>query len=111
MVGINELLHLRGLEHGDFTDQARITQELKDVMHATPNWEKLSPIQKEALEMNVHKIARILAGNPDSIGHWEDIAGYATLVVQRITLPPQQPDDMERKMRTIANNLRPRLTT
>jgi hypothetical protein len=41
-------------------------------------------MQRESLEMNQHKVARILAGNPDEPDHWFDIAGYATLVHQRL---------------------------
>ena len=34
--------------------------------------------------MIVHKIARILAGDPNHADHWHDIAGYAILVEERI---------------------------
>jgi hypothetical protein len=36
------------------------------------------------LEMIAHKIARILSGDPNHRDHWEDIAGYAELVVREI---------------------------
>lgn len=41
----------------------------------------LLPIHKEALDMIVHKIGRILNGNPNYIDSFRDIAGYAELVV------------------------------
>jgi len=53
-------------------------------MRATPGWERLDPIHKESLEMNAHKIARILNGDPNYADSWHDIAGYATLVEQRV---------------------------
>ncbi|WP_257617167.1 hypothetical protein [Campylobacter pinnipediorum] len=34
--------------------------------------------------MIAHKIARILAGNPNYKDHWDDIAGYATLVSKEL---------------------------
>jgi hypothetical protein len=34
--------------------------------------------------MIVHKIGRIVNGNPDKVDHWDDIAGYATLVSDRL---------------------------
>jgi hypothetical protein len=34
--------------------------------------------------MIVHKISRIVNGNPDKVDHWVDIAGYATLVADRL---------------------------
>lgn len=74
-----ELLAERGKTHGNFVDHATITQNLKRDMRAWDNWDKLSTPQKEALEMIVHKIGRILAGNPNYKDHWDDIAGYAEL--------------------------------
>ena len=44
----------------------------------------LSYQQLEALEMICHKIARIVAGDPDFADHWRDIAGYATLVANEL---------------------------
>jgi hypothetical protein len=75
----------RGQEHGEFSEMANITQQLKDVMHNAEgtHWEALSADKKEALEMIVHKIARILCGNPEHKDHWHDIAGYATLSEDR----------------------------
>ena len=71
--------------HGEFTVHASITQGLKDFMRSCKGWERLSVIQREALEMNAHKIGRILAGNPDFKDHWTDIAGYAQLVADRLS--------------------------
>lgn len=34
--------------------------------------------------MIAHKLARIAVGDPDVNDHWDDIAGYATLVSQRM---------------------------
>lgn len=79
----SEILKERGNKYGDFTDHARITQDLKNRMRATPGWARLSPNQKEALEMVVHKIGRILNGDPNLEDSWADIAGYARLAADR----------------------------
>ena len=79
-----ELLAQRQTTHGDFSDHARITQDLKLVMQEEPSYLKLSQVQREALEMIQHKVGRILAGNPDHKDHWDDIAGYAKLVSDRL---------------------------
>ena len=84
MNDIRDTLEERGARYGAFCDHAEISQELKAVMHDTPNWESLRPDQKEALEMIQHKIARILNGDPDYIDSWTDIAGYSTLVADRL---------------------------
>lgn len=83
-----ELLKERGKTHGDFEDHAWVTQCIKQVMHDSPNWRRLNSVMKEALEMNAHKIGRILSGDPEHQDHWDDIAGYATLVSQRLTQKP-----------------------
>ena len=79
-----ELVAERDKTHGEFNDHAMITQLIKAVMQAQPNWAGLSYAQKESLEMIAHKIGRILAGNPDFKDHWDDIAGYAVLISQRV---------------------------
>lgn len=45
---------------------------------------KLNPMQSESLDMIAHKIGRIIAGDPNVEDHWRDIAGYATLVADRL---------------------------
>lgn len=77
------LLSERGKTHGDFTDNARVMQALKKIMEAEPGWQRLNDIQREALQMNAHKVGRILCGNPNFKDHWDDIAGYAKLVADR----------------------------
>lgn len=84
-VDIDATLNQRGSRYGPFTGHARITQELKKTMHNTMNWTTLSPDQKESLEMIVHKIGRILNGDPNYDDSWVDIAGYAKLVGDRLT--------------------------
>lgn len=87
MNDLNNLLADRLKTHGDFTDHATAAQFLKDWYRSWPNWHKLTPMQKETMEMIAHKQARILTGDPNVADHWEDIAGYAKLIVQRIHGP------------------------
>lgn len=79
-----ELLAERGTTHGDFTDNARISQEIKRVIEDSNNYETMASFQQEALHMIAHKIGRICAGNPNFKDHWDDIAGYAKLVADRV---------------------------
>lgn len=81
---IEEMLEERGATHGDFTEHAAVTQGIKAVFRKTRNWLHLDPVQQESLEMFAHKIGRILAGNPNHPDHWDDIAGYARLVSERL---------------------------
>lgn len=84
MTTVAETLAERGTRYGEFHEQARISQTLKFEMTHSINWNTLRPDQREALDMIVHKIARILNGDPDYADSWHDIAGYATLVEQRL---------------------------
>jgi hypothetical protein len=80
---VEQLLDERGRTHGDFRLHAEITQDLKSVIYgriaSTP-----TPTQREALEMILHKIGRIAAGDPNFVDHWDDIAGYAKLVANEL---------------------------
>ena len=85
--GIAAILAERGKTHGEYSEHARITQNIKGIMLDTggvSNWQRLNAIQRESLEMIAHKIGRILAGDPNVRDHWVDIAGYAQLVADRV---------------------------
>lgn len=81
---IEEVLQERGSRYGSFSGHAVITQGLKNGMMASPNWNRLSSSQKEALEMVAHKIGRILNGDPNYLDSWVDIVGYTQLVVDQL---------------------------
>ena len=81
---IEDTLSERGSKYGSFVSHADITQQLKAVMHDTPNWEKLHSDQKECLEMVAHKVGRILNGDPNYHDSWHDIVGYCKLVADRL---------------------------
>lgn len=78
------LLAARGARYGAFTDNARVSQNIKALMREAPKWDDLDPDMKEALEMVAHKISRILCGDPRYDDSWVDIAGYATRVADRL---------------------------
>ena len=78
------VLEERGKRYGDFSAHAKITQDLKFIMQQTIRWNNLNCSQREALEMIQHKIGRILNGDPNYTDSWVDIAGYATLVAERL---------------------------
>ena len=80
---VGDILEERAKTHGYFSRQARISVFLKSVLHNPGEWHP-SAVQQEALEMILHKVARIVAGDPNHRDHWDDIAGYATLVADRI---------------------------
>lgn len=81
---ITDTLTERGSRYGKFTKHAAITQCLKSIMQDADKWDSLDYDMQEALEMIQHKIGRILNGDPTYHDSWHDIAGYATLVADRL---------------------------
>lgn len=78
------ILQERQKVHGDFFFDAFNAQALKTVLRTSANWDNMSAVQREALEMICTKIGRICVGNADHKDHWDDIAGYALLVSKRL---------------------------
>jgi hypothetical protein len=92
MTDIQSILAEREKRYGDFTDHARIAEELMEVIQFNedsirPSWELMRPFQRQALRTIADKIARILNGDPNYDDNWRDIAGYATLVLERLSYP------------------------
>lgn len=81
---IRQVLAERGQTHGHFPLHAYITQRMKELFRQQENWSALTDAQREFLDMNAHKVGRILAGDPKHIDHYADISGYATLCVQEL---------------------------
>lgn len=81
---IDKMLVERGTRYGKFEEHARITQAIKAAMADSPNWATLPQHMKESLEMNAHKIGRILNGDPYYDDSWQDMIGYTKLVLDKI---------------------------
>ena len=83
---VDDILDERAKDYGKFIEGAEIMQMLKRLVHnyieqrGTP----LAFDQREAIDMIIHKLGRIINGNPDKVDHWTDIAGYAKLVADRL---------------------------
>jgi len=66
--------------YGNFAERAKIIQDLKTIMKKGRRWNSMSDDKKESLEMIVHKISRIVNGDPEYKDSWHDISGYAQLI-------------------------------
>lgn len=88
---VNATLNARAEMYGKFKDGAALMQGIKRVLadHAAKHNKTFADDQWEALEMIVHKIGRIVNGDPDVTDHWVDIAGYATLIADRLEGNPR----------------------
>lgn len=83
--GIDAVLQERGTNYGSFETQAMYCQGIKDILRLSPNWITMEADQREALDMVANKLGRILNGDPNYADSWVDIAGYAQLIVNRLT--------------------------
>jgi hypothetical protein len=86
MPEVDATLDARAVEYGKFIEGAEVIQMLKRVVqNALNNRDKtLAHDQAESMDMILHKVGRIINGNPDVVDHWLDIAGYAQLVADRL---------------------------
>src|SRR5262245_17283319 len=82
---IGAVIEQRRQTHGDWNFAAPLAAELKTVL---AKWlgrrdihqqKPLLPQQREALDMILAKVARIVSGDPGHPDHWNDVAGYAML--------------------------------
>ena len=81
---IELVLEKRGPIYGPFLENARISQGIKKLIKTSINYKNLGVSQEEALDMIALKISRIVCGAPYYKDNWVDIAGYATLIANRI---------------------------
>jgi Domain of unknown function (DUF6378) len=83
---VNTLLQERALQYGTFASLAKTAQEFKSVLYRElgSRNKRLADDQAEALDMIMTKIARVINGDADHADSWADIAGYATLVAERL---------------------------
>lgn len=79
MKGISEILIERKKQHGDFTIHSDISQAIKKIAYNSSGFKKFSNIEKEAMEMIIHKMSRLLCGANDKEDSWRDISGYSEL--------------------------------
>ena len=85
-MNIDQILEQRAQQYGDFVSQAGVSLALKMVLRKNLEARNkvLHPDQQEALEMILHKVARIVNGDPNYVDSWDDISGYALLVSNRL---------------------------
>ena len=85
---VEDTLSQRGKRYGSFKNHANLAQSLKtsfeNHVRSYGQPENFNNTINEAIDMIFHKIARIANGDPQYDDSWQDIAGYAQLVVDDI---------------------------
>lgn len=74
----------RGSVYGPFMENAKVSQTLKAFFRSQPGFQKMQLDQREAFDQTAIKMARILTGDPNYLDNWDDIAGYAKIVTDRM---------------------------
>lgn len=98
---IRETLAERQATHGTFAQHSDVAQRLKAVMQAAPNAGQLSNVQREALEMIQHKIARMLCGDTMYVDTARDIVGYAQRMLDDMLLKEGATDSQTRRIKQV----------
>lgn len=74
-----DILTTRQATHGNFEDNARVSQAIKRILRGEVGWDSLTDVEREAMDMIALKFSRILSGKSLELQHWEDVVGYAKL--------------------------------
>lgn len=82
-MSVTQIITKRGETYGEFEDNAAIAQSIKDALRVR-GWGGLSDDVRESLDLIATKMSRIVNGDPEYLDNWDDIAGYAQLVANRI---------------------------
>ena len=86
-MSVHSILAQRGARYGNFTDQAEHCLTIKGTIFGLMGIEKVQTLksdQIEAISNIANKLARITNGDPHYHDSWQDIAGYAQLVADRL---------------------------
>lgn len=86
-MSVHSILAQRGARYGNFTDQAEHCLTIKGTIFGLMGIEKVQTLksdQIEAISNIANKLARITNGDPHYPDSWQDIAGYAQLVADRL---------------------------
>ena len=97
MSNIHDTLEDRGTKYGDWKNHAQISQDIQnDIIKGWfsrgdgKDWDEIPAYMLESLTMIANKIGRIINGDPYYDDSWQDIAGYATLVVDQLNKKEQE---------------------
>lgn len=81
---VQDTLAEREVQYGSFANNAAAAQMIKEVFRGARGWAEAQDDVREALDVIATKISRILSTTHEKADSWHDIAGYATLIENRI---------------------------
>lgn len=86
MSDILKTLDERHSRYGTYMEVAKTSQLLKEILAEAmvKNPIEIAHDMNESLDMICNKLSRIVNGDPNYDDSWHDIAGYATLISERL---------------------------
>lgn len=86
MSDILKTLDERHSRYGTYMEVAKTSQLLKEILAEAmvKNPIEIAHDINESLDMICNKLSRIVNGDPNYDDSWHDIAGYATLISERL---------------------------
>nr|DAP04005.1 MAG TPA: hypothetical protein [Caudoviricetes sp.] len=75
---VHNILEQRGSRYGRFIYVSAVYAKIREAMYSNGT-DRYSPSQLHAIDAIAMKMARIATGDPDYLGNWVDIQGYAKL--------------------------------
>jgi hypothetical protein len=94
---LEQTIAARRGRYGPLIESGEVAMKLEDYLRSLPGWQNLAYDQRESLAMVMHKVSRIMCGDPDYDDSWVDIAGYAQNVVNRLRAEQNAPKPEEPK--------------
>lgn len=83
-MSVDAILDERGSRYGNYLMQATICEKVFSIWVDALGNKEVQADQTNALHMISVKAARIVNGDPNYADSWRDIAGFATLVADRL---------------------------
>lgn len=83
-MSVQNTLDQRGKSYGDFSDNAKVAQELKALVRKGSSWNAMPPHMKEGLDMILSKVSRMVTADWTHEDNLIDIQGYAKLMQERL---------------------------
>lgn len=102
---VGDILAQRGSSYGDFSANAQIAQRIKRAVEDGTTYPALSFAHKEAIDLIITKLSRIVCGDPTHQDNWDDVAGYAMLAASRCGEYATLPGKSKGKPATVDRNI------
>lgn len=97
MTQVQAIIKQRGEAYWDYATQAEIARTFKREIEKRTD--KMTDIQREALDMIAVKISRLINGNTSHRDSWVDIIGYATLALGELDRAVKVSDEQEKNLK------------